>query len=269
MDNLVFSKDRALQLHAFLESYKRFVTANGPLYVLYRASNAEHAQSYRALRELYGEKEILFIEEEDFKKQLVDWVKARNASKIALYVDDIIFTRPINYNEVQELDCLEYMIGPGRGEDLTYSVVLDKAEQVPTLHKHKDTDWVTFRWDESKEYNDWTFPLGVGGYVYDRNELLLMLSNLNYKAPNSLEVAMQVYNPYFLNRKGMCKQKTVFVGVHANVVQDEVKSRVVSDFTADELLKKWQQGLAIDVSAYAGKGAVEAQVQLYSFIPRK
>ena len=148
--------------------------------------------------------DFIFISEIKFRKELIMVVRESRASKVALYVDDIIFLRKVAYKDVVEYDSLDYIISLGRGKDLDYSIVLNKPQSIPTLFKEK-ADWVSFRWDELKEYSDWTFPLGVGAYLYDRVELLMIINELNFKAPNSLEIAMQRYQNYFSNRIGLCK----------------------------------------------------------------
>ncbi len=266
-DAIVFSKDRAMQLHAFLVSYNKFVKSDGKLFVLFTFSSGEHEKSYEELQRLINNDHIIFIKENNFSTQLKEVISASNAQKIVFYVDDIIFKEYVDYEELKEYDPLNHIITLGRGQDLTYSVVLNRSQMVPEF-SHMRGDWYTFNWDLSARQSDWSFPLGVGAYFYDRNELLVILSELNYKSPNSLEIAMQYYRDYFIRRPGICKKNVVCVPIQANVVQNDQHSLVVNEWTVEKLLLKWNQGMMIDISAFEGKSADKAQIMTYTFVER-
>jgi hypothetical protein len=55
---IVFSKDRAMQLHALLSSDFSYVKNPLPLYILYTFSNERHARSYEELKSIFGSKEV-------------------------------------------------------------------------------------------------------------------------------------------------------------------------------------------------------------------
>src|SRR5258705_11456418 len=56
-EGIVFSKDRALQLHALLSSYFLYVKNPVRLYVLYKTSNERHDRSYEELKIQFREKQ--------------------------------------------------------------------------------------------------------------------------------------------------------------------------------------------------------------------
>lgn|GEM_PF-6805731 len=59
---IVFSKDRALQLHALLSSYSEKVTSPAPLYILYHTSTPRHQKAYAELMEILPH-QFLFIKQ--------------------------------------------------------------------------------------------------------------------------------------------------------------------------------------------------------------
>lgn len=266
-DSIIFSKDRAMQLYAFLISYNKFVKSDGKLFVLFTFSSIDHEKSYEELQRLVNNENIIFLKENNFNGQLKEVIKASNAQKIAFYVDDIIFKEYVDYEELREYDPLNHIITLGRGQDLTYSVVLNRSQMVPEFSHVRD-GWYTFNWDLSGRQSDWSFPLGVGAYFYDRNEILLILSKLNYKSPNSLEISLQRYKDYFIGRLGVCKKNAVCVAIHANVVQNDLDSIVVNEWTVDKLLAKWKEGMMIDISVFEDRTANQAQIMTYTFIKR-
>ena len=62
-EGIVFSKDRAMQLHGLLSSYFAQVKNPVKLYILYTTSHARHAESYKELERLFADKKIVFITE--------------------------------------------------------------------------------------------------------------------------------------------------------------------------------------------------------------
>ena len=268
IDSIVFSKDRAMQLHAFLTSFTKMISGGSTVYVLYKATNERHARSYEVLKEIFKEKGVEFIEEKDFRNQLIQVCKNSDAQMIALYVDDVIVTRKVDYEKIVNIDTLENVVSLGRGKEMDYSVVLKKKLVLPTFTQKPD-GFEYFRWDYIDEYNDWTFPIGVGANFFGRDELVVMLNGIEFKAPNSLEINLQVYKPMFIHRFGVCMEQICCVAVHANLVQTENVNPDLGTFSIEELLCKWEEGLMIDLDKFYGKSGAVAQLQAYEFVQRQ
>lgn len=267
VDSIVFSKDRALQLHAFLKSYTEKVDNYGEMFVLYKASNLKHKQSYEELKQLFNATEFIFIEEKDFRSQFIDIISKSSAKTIGLYVDDMIFLKNVDYSKIINIDTFEYIVSLSRGKDLIYSTVLEKKLDLPTFIEFEN-DMFSFSWNEIPYFSDWTYPLGVSGYFYGRDELFVMVNKINFKAPNSLESSMQNFIELFKNRKGICYETIACCCVHANIVQSEVNNPTLGEFTANDLLHKWSSGKQIDLNQFYDRDGIVAQSQKYTFTKR-
>ena len=270
IDSIVFSKDRAMQLHAFLKSFTQMAsgTGNGTMYILYKASNERDARSYKELKEIFADGNFEFIEENDFRNQLIRICENSTAQMIALYVDDVIITTKVDYGKIIHINPLENVVSLGRGKELDYSVVLKKKLVLPSFTRQPD-GFEYFRWDYTDEYNDWTYPIGVGANFFDRDELVVMLNGIPFNAPNSLETNLQVYKPMFIHRFGVCMEQICCVAVHANLVQTETVNPDLGTFSAEELLKRWEEGFMIDLDKFYGISGAVAQLQAYEFIKRQ
>jgi hypothetical protein len=267
ISSIVFSKDRAMQLNAFLSSYITMVKNYEKMYILYKCSDDRHQKSYDELMHIYHNKPFIFIKEENFSNQLLHILKSDDAQNIIFYVDDMIFIRPFDYSEIKKIDTTKYVLSLTRGKDLTYSIVLNKPLKVPTLLNFSD-NFKMFDWFEYNEFSDWQYPLGVSGYMFGREECLVMLENISFKAPNSLESKMQKFIPLAKEKKGICPLKVVTVCVHANLVQTEGTNNTLGTFSVDDLLQKWEKSLEIDTHDFYDKDAIIAQELNYSFIKR-
>jgi len=266
IDSIIFSKDRAIQLHAFIESYFEKVDGADRLFVLYKATG-EHVSSYEELKQVWSGYDVQFIEETDFRKQLNEICVKSTAKLLGFYVDDMIFTECVSYNEILRYNPLEYIVCLSRGLDFTYSQVLNKTMALPIFERMEDSAFYSFHWDYSDEFNDWTYPLGVSAYFYSRHEIVAMFDLIFYKAPNSLESAMQILMPYFKVRKGLCMDRISCCCVPVNMVQEECVNPVTGHISTQGLLEKWNQGLKIDISKFEKVG-VKGIYMDYEYITR-
>jgi len=265
--SVVFSKDRAMQLHAFLESYFENVMNCSRIVVLYKASNKEHAKSYEQLKDIFINRNVNFIEEVSFRKQLIRIVSRLEEDRILFYADDMIFTHKFDYKLLDNVNPYTTIVSLSRGLDMIYSSVLLKDLKLP---KFINVGKVLkqFHWSEIKETSDWSYPLGLSGYLYSTKEILSIFNNVDFKAPNSLEGAMQVFKSEFINRFGMCTENAISVCVHANLVQTEGVNPILNNFTIEDLLEKWKSGEEIARDSFYAKPINITQKQDYTFRER-
>ena len=92
LTGLVFSKDRAMQLYAMLETYFKFVKNPVPLIIIYHASNELHKKSYKEVGELFP-KIKLVNEQFDFRKTLITELEGIKTANLFFLTDDNIFIR--------------------------------------------------------------------------------------------------------------------------------------------------------------------------------
>jgi hypothetical protein len=265
IDSIVFSKDRAMQLHAFLLSYTERVDNRKRMYVLYKCSNDRHKKSYEQLKAIFISEDFVFIEEHYFREQLIEILEKSEAGKILFYVDDMIFTHKINYEVFENIDTTSSVLSLSRGKDFDYSTVLLKTLVQPPFTRQKN-NLEQFNWNFSDIYSDWTYPLGVSAYMFGKVEITAMLKAVSFKAPNSLEQAMQTFLMNFINRYGLCMEFATCVCVHANMVQTEGRNPVLGTFSIDQLLNLWESGKRIKIDEFYDKPIRVTQVQKYTFL---
>ena len=266
VEAIVFSKDRTMQLHAFLASYLDRIANPVHITILYRASTDDHVHAYRELEELLESPLIRFIPETNFRDDLMTHASNTSYDKILLFVDDIIFKEAFDFEALTQIDTGKHILSLTRGRDLTYSSVLQKPIHLPTLTPAFG-QYLCFSW-RGEEFSDWTFPLGVSGYMFGRCEWLAMLQTLDFRAPNSLEAALQKFVPIYEMRQGLCTERAICVCVHANMVQSELPNPTLGNFSIDALLNTWRQGLMIDRVKFYNKDLTIAEKQDYGFVPR-
>ena len=267
IESIVFSKDRAMQLHAFLVSYRKMVNGYSKMNILFKASNEKHRKSYSDLMSIFKDEDFVFVEEVDFREQMIDICENSSAKTIGLFVDDMIFIQRVDYDRILSVDTDNCVVSLSRGKDLDFSQVLNKKQIVPEFSKRED-GFFSFRWNYSNEFSDWTYPLGVGGYFYGRDEWIVMIRSIDFNSPNTLEGNLQIYLPFYKNRLGLCLETIACVCIHSNIVQTDWSNPILGTFSVEDLLNKWENGLCINTEKYYFQMGQVVKYQEYEFIPR-
>lgn len=268
ISGIVFSKDRAMQLHALLSTYFHYTKNHAPLSVIFTCSNQEHKESYNILQKEFKQFPITFIEETDFAAQLKSLVKEDMCSRIFFMTDDGIFLAHYDLSDCLKFNPLKNIFSLRLGADFDFCYTHNRQQSIPSFSSFdlNDTNFNSWKWADMNHSPDWCYPLSVDATVFFKKEIELILEHISFKSPNSLESQMQLYSQLFINRKGICYPHTRYVNVPCNMVQTEFANNTTGAFSTDELLGKFIQGQRIDLMKLEGLRPRDAQVIKFSFI---
>ncbi|WP_417337340.1 hypothetical protein [Halobacteriovorax marinus] len=243
---VVFSMNRAMQLHALLKSLYANCTSELDIVVLYKATTTDHVSSYRELKSEFLN--TSFIEQgESFKEDLGSIFELITNTKMFFLVDDIVFINNFDMNKLKEINPRNNIFSFRLGSQLSYSYVVQKEQVLPKFRKVDEY----LSWDWREGVLDWSYPLSVDGHLFDTSEMEILVNSLHYSAPNSFENALQYVKRFFLGRAGLCCSTSVIVNIPCNRVQDEVLN-LSGDVNPDELLLMWKKGYQIDLESLRG-----------------
>lgn len=267
---IIFSKDRAIQLHALLSTYFEMVENPVHLNILYTCSSQSHQKSYNQLVEIFAEKKISFIREKSFRMDLIDLIKKINSSKIMFMTDDAVFVDKFDMNDVLLTNPLKGIFQLHRGLDAKYNMHTGIDESLPEFYKSSELTNKHLIWNFnpglfSVTYN---YPLSLDATLFCRNEIVSLFENINFKAPNSLESMMQIYNPVILNRKGVCFSKSKYINIPCNIVNSEIENNSTGFFSTEDLLERWENGYRIRYEDLYYKDYKEVVMARFSFTKR-
>ncbi len=243
LEIIVFSKDRPIQLYALIESYFYNSKVTNPITVIYKCSHEGFTKAYHEIENEFSD--IRFIEEDNFRDVLIRTVEQLDASRLLFLVDDIIFTREFNTLSFNKYDLKKMVPSLRLGENIVYSYTHQKNILQPKLK----TNGLHVEWNWIKLNSYWSYPLSVDGHIFDRNEMLFMLKRINFKAPNSLEDALQIFSKALYKRKGVSYKNSVLVNIPWNLVQTEIVN-LHENVSTEELLRHWNDGNKIDISFF-------------------
>lgn len=268
---VVFSKDRAMQLHAFISSFYAKIPRPQTLHVLYTATHPAHQKSYEELKSLSQDLPVQFHRQtsnSSFRQDLIAMLQSLTVDKIIFFVDDIVITEKIEFDDLLKFDTDTFVPSLRMGKNIKKNYTTSCVQPPPNFLDNQIDESGKIVWQWQDGILDWGYPLSVDGHIFSRREFLAMLNLIPFSAPNSLEDALQTFKPLFLERFGVAYEKSRLMNIPCNKVQTENKN-IAGHIHQDELLKKWQDGYAIDLSAIDGyhNRSPHEEVEI-KFIPR-
>jgi len=261
---IVFSKDRALQLHALLSSYLEKVASPVPLYIMYQTSTSSHQKAYEEVVEIFSKKNIIFKKQDSgdsFRSDLILLLESVHSEKIFFLVDDVLFIEDFDIQDFVKFDTDKFVPTLRMGLNLNTCYTLQKNQQVPELVPDmiEDDDKITWQWDRG--IYDWSYPLSLDGHFFSAQEIKTMIPLIDFSAPNTLEDQLQHFRRFFLFRKGIAYHKSRIVNIPCNKVQKENKN-IHGSRHQDFLLEQWQKGYQMDYRQLYGFNNTSAHQEI-------
>lgn len=254
---VIFSKDRACQLHACIESLKKHFKSNTEptTTVIYKSTSPEFKKGYEKLKEAFPESDDFRWETEtDFKKQTEKAVEGfpwATPQFTIFLVDDIIFVSDFS-TEDRQFELVKnnsMMVGVSLRlhNGVNHCYATNEAQTVPKFVKG-----IVWSWAESQ--GDWGYPMSVDGNVYNTEFIKTFVKTLNFSNPNTLEAALDTGAKQMNAPAYMCcyPNGPKLINIPANRVQQTYQNRYAEGYTAEDLNKLYLDGKTIDVEAYQG-----------------
>jgi len=173
---IVFSKDRPLQLHGYLESLLTFSDVHqSQIIVLYRDNPSF---SYKLCRDYFPE--CHWVKEENFSDDFLEIVADIKSKYVMFGCDDVVFTRPFSFElALQNLD----------QDNRLFTFSLRMGRNIYPHPQEVTSTSSSLKWSWINGYRThWSFPWELDASIYRVIDVRDIVSS--YKAP--------IYNPNFL-----------------------------------------------------------------------
>ena len=269
-EGIVFSKDRALQLHALLCSYLEKVVSPVPLYILYHTSTPSHLRAYEEVKGIFSDK-FSFIKQSSnnsFRADLIKLLDSVQAQKIFFLVDDVLFIDKFDVSDFAKFDTDKIVPSLRMGLNLKKCYTVQKEQPLPELIScpGSDVDKIFWRWNQG--IYDWSYPLSVDGHFFSTQEIIAMTKLIHFSAPNTYEDQLQKFRRFFLFRMGVGYRTSKIVNIPCNKVQKENKN-ICGNTHQDFLLEQWLKGYQMDYRSLYGFSNISAHQEIpFEFIKR-
>jgi glycosyltransferase involved in cell wall biosynthesis len=251
---VVFSKDRAMQLHAALESLRlhcRDIAAID-LHVLYKASSDLHRDQYDQLAGIFTN--VAFTAETSFKQQVTDIVAG--CANILFLVDDNIFVMDFRVADVlaalstnPQAIGFSLRLGPNTVRCFNKSADMPRPAFEPAGENILKYDWRTCQ-------HDFGYPLEISSSVYRSSEIAPLLKAIDFANPNILEGTIAANKQLFAEDRPylLCFANSITFCNPLNMVQTVCVNRTGSDnrYSPRRLAEMFAQGARIDITQYNG-----------------
>jgi hypothetical protein len=247
---VAFSKDRPMQLYAFLESAYELIVGNYTITVIYLASNQGYEKAYQEVAADF--KKAIFVSQKSrdvFKQLTLNAVYQSPGDYVMFAVDDMIVRSVIELDP--SIDLLEltgaYSFYFRLGENISYSYTTNRSIIVPPFIKLGPA----LAWKFAAGQGEWRYPNTLDMALYRKKDIKGCLDSLYYTSPNTFEAEWDNfftrYDTPLLARVGLCPTRSTIVNVPVNLVQSDWYNTNMNLYSAQELLEKFNQGLKIDV----------------------
>ncbi len=242
---IVFSKDRPMQLYAFLESAYRHMSGNYQPHVIYYTSHNEYEKGYSIVKNRF--KNIPFIKQlsrTDFKKLTLDSIYKNPGKYVIFAVDDIIIKDTFNISECVALlekhhaDSFHLRLG----SNIDFNYIRNMREIVPSFKQVASNIYV---WNFANIHGVFNYAYTLDMAIYRKSDIKATLHALKFDSPNHFEAE---WNKRGLKKgKGLCFKISKVLNVPLNIVQTDWVLRSMKSYSPEDLLKKFNQGLKIDI----------------------
>ncbi len=251
---IIFSMDRAIQLHALLGSLFAKSSSPIPTFVIYRSTNPEHEKAYKEVISIFADQPVYFVkqvERSTFAKQLLDVLEKIQTTKLFFLVDDILVTEDIDVDNLKKVNCERYVMSLRMGKNLRFCSMINKPQPLPIFmpSPQGQENKICWKWDKGRY--DWNYPLSVDGHIFLTKEIIAMTKNIHFDSPNTYEGNLQIFKPIFDLRYGLAYERSKIFNIPCNKVQTD-NNNGFGTMHQDDLLSRWQAGEQIDFEALYG-----------------
>lgn len=247
-DLVVFSYNRPLQLYALLESVEKYMTGLGTIQVIYRYDNQNYYEAYAQVHNDFPHvifKAQGYSPQDDFKQLTLESVFSTPSKYVIFAVDDDVVKDYVDIHDcVTHLETTNaYGFYLRMGLNLTQAYP-NQSQPKPPFNRINQN---VYAWRFNEGFADWGYPNTVDMTVYAKKDIEAYLRNANYIAPNSLEGNWAGQAHLVIKRVGLCYGTTKIVNIPLNIVQKEWVTNNMNAYSADELLRTFNNGFKIAI----------------------
>jgi hypothetical protein len=255
---IIFSKDRACQLHLLLESMWEHTDPDlfSYIYVIYKSSNRDYELGYREIKECYDY--VTFIPEMDFKTDILTILnKNKEEEQVCFFTDDDIIYQDIDLtqeslNTIFEVGVVGlFSLRLGRNivmQDLPTNMTTYIPEFKNVSVSGIEEYLLCWNWNNCPHHLDYGYPLSVDGHIFRISDITPIIESIGCENPNFMEGNM-CHKLSMLPQLGISYQHSKVVNLPINRVQTVFTNRFGNTFprTQEELNKEYLTGKTIDL----------------------
>lgn len=192
ISGVIFSKDRAAQLHLALHSIRENFPSLSDITVLYTATTSDFEDGYKVAQGYFpAEERINWVKQDDFQKDTLQIVE-NSQEYICFFTDDDIMYRSVEtsiesitnlFEKQREIFTLSLRLG---GNTYVQNIWTGQPCDLPKTTAVVD-EYVVWRWKDMSPWGNFGYPFSVDGHVFRSTDILKIISQYEFETPNALE----------------------------------------------------------------------------------
>ncbi len=258
---VIWSHDRAMQLHSLISSLAKFTNPLFQLNVIWSFSNHEFGEGYELCFNHLDEQDIPIVSEykgDEFEKYSKLFLSDKNNQSefVSLMCDDNILFRPCminddNINEIFEawddnILCFSPRLGLNTILQNCYN-----GQYQPPLKNYIELNNDMIAWDYQKipPTLNYGYVYSTDGHIYRRNELWEIVKNLSFSNTSALEGGLYTYASKQTKSLLASHKHSVQVNLPINQILQQSAATYghFHPYSKEELNKLFLQGKTIDL----------------------
>lgn len=265
---IIFSKDRAMQLHACITSLKKYAQHcdQADIFVLYKTKKYQY--QYDQLSVEFNE--ISFVRETNLVEQTQKILLSYNT--VMFVVDDTLFYRNFDFAV-----CLHHLFSHNKilgfslrlGRNVNWFHIRNVSMKQPEFQKTNDNCFY-FKWPGADI--DFGYPLEISSSIYRSKDIASLLKGIRGD-PGDIEGHLSRKKRLFIQSRNylLCFSKSVAFATPVNIVRDNTCCPAGRKYfyPVKKLASLFDQGFRIDISPPSEKiNACHTEVE-YKFVEGK
>lgn len=257
---IVFSRDRACQLQALLDSIELHTKGFfNNIDIVYLATHPAYDAGYELLkgRRPYAK----YFKESNFQQDIKSLLKM---DYTCFFADDDLVYKDFNkglFDMIKDdVACFSLRLG------LNINYCYSNAKPNPIGEYEEDGEFIKFNWRDQQL--DFGYPLSVVGHIFRTDEIKAILDLVDFINPNTMEAFIQRHLDKVTRPKMVAYKESKNFGVPANSVNQSWKNKngLKYFYPVHELNHKYLNGEVIDVSFLGEEQIYSAQQEIeYKF----
>lgn len=235
---IVWSKNRACQLHVLLESIRKNASGIGLTTIIYKADDA-HIESYKNVIEEFAGGGFSFTQETDFAADTLKAIDSGDFINVGFCTDDTVFFKPFDINDL----CVES--GRVFSLRLGLNTIMQNCytgELQPPLNRYAAAgNKITWRPQDYHPLSNYGYPAALDAHIYNWEQIRTLCKSISFKNTNTLEGGLaQIAHRHFFSITSF--SHSVAVNIPCNNMSGYTNSCEWHSYSCEELLQKYENG---------------------------
>jgi len=192
---IYLSTDGAAETKMFLDSADEFTKGAFDISVIYTATDEAFLEGYNKLKQEKSNVGFFCYTGDTLKEYIMEILKAHKDENIAFFTDGDVFYRNVfekNINKAlsdENVFCFSLRLG----NNVTFCYNTKTGNKTFDI---QDIDDGMIKWNWSKHYLDFGYPLSVHGHVFRGKDIFKLVKKVTFDSAYGLEDALQMFE-YF------------------------------------------------------------------------